>query len=182
MPTTNSGFNPRYMGATQTSGQGMLPQPGQGGLPPAATQQQIDPDSMRAMLVARGVPPEQIDQLLQGLASAAAGKGGIYSDQMDQARALRDTASAQGRTTRGGIYTAANPLEHLGVGMARYRGQQDMDEARKTRLGDIDTDRDSRSRLIDVMSRMGGGGQGMGRRMGGGQGQGGYGQGGYGRR
>lgn len=42
-------------------------------------------------------------------------------DQLEQARALRDTASPEGRHA-GRTFVAANPLEFLGAGIKQYKG------------------------------------------------------------
>lgn len=63
---------------------------------------------------------------------------GIIPEELQQAQAdmalanrRKTTPMPKGRNVRGNIYVAANPLEFLGAGMERYRGQQEMDKARQ---------------------------------------------------
>jgi hypothetical protein len=71
----------------------------------------IDPAVLEAMLGTYG------DQLeLGGL-----------EEQMARAEALRGTATPEGRDS-GRVYTAANPLEHLGTGIQRYRAGKRMQD------------------------------------------------------
>ena len=51
---------------------------------------------------------------------------GELNRQMSTAEGLRDTEGASGRYTSGGrMFTQANPLEHLAVGLRRYKGGKD---------------------------------------------------------
>lgn len=68
------------------------------------------------------LPPEVLEMLL-----------GTYGDQLElggldaqllQAQALRDTPMPEGRST-GRVYTAANPLEHIGAGIKQFQGMRD---------------------------------------------------------
>ena len=77
----------------------------------------MDPSDLENMtpeqieqLIALGVIPEQQSDLQQ---------------QMKMANELRNTKSPE-MYGNGRVMVAANPLEHLGVGLQRYAGQRDM--------------------------------------------------------
>jgi hypothetical protein len=80
--------------------------------PPAGAPPEFDPNNY---------DPRMLDALL-----------GTYGQQMEldalteqlaQAEALRGVATPEGRQA-GNVYMAANPLEHLGVGLQRFAGQR----------------------------------------------------------
>jgi len=51
---------------------------------------------------------------------------------MQYAERMRDLANPEGRyVSSGRVYTAASPLEHLGVGYARYKGRKEADRLGK---------------------------------------------------
>lgn len=106
---------------------GQAPQPGMGvmplpGAPQAGQQPQnpygLDPAVLEAMLGTYG------DQL----------ELGAMDEQMAQAEALRQ-ATPEGRQA-GRVYTAANPLEHLGKGIGDYKLMKKRQEYEKG-SGDI---------------------------------------------
>jgi hypothetical protein len=67
---------------------------------------------------------DTINQIL-GLGTADE-KGGMLNQQIAQAQALRFGRGPQGRSYAG-VYTAANPLEHLVHGVEGYRAGKDLD-------------------------------------------------------
>lgn len=86
-------------------------------------------DYTNAGIDVTGMTQEEIDQLIAlGIIPAQITQG---EADIERAQLLQDTPTPQGRTVRN-IYTAANPLEHIGAGMQRYRGQQDEARVRET--------------------------------------------------
>ena len=68
------------------------------------------------------IDPETLQYLLQNYGDVM-GLGNT-TDQLEQARALRDTAAPQ--TSRaGGMTVMANPMSHIGRGMKQYAGLRD---------------------------------------------------------
>lgn len=97
------------------------PQPGQPGQNPYG----IDPQLLEAML---GTYGDQLEMSAQ-------------EKQLEQANALRNMETPEGRSS-GRVYTAANPLEHLGTAIQRYKGMkkaqgiEDEMAATRKRIGD----------------------------------------------
>lgn len=90
-------------GTPQVPGAPMAP-----GVPPQAGQPPnpygLDPRVLEAML---GTYGDQLEMSAQ-------------EKQLEQAQALRGMATPEGRQA-GRVYVAANPLEHLGTGIQKYR-------------------------------------------------------------
>ena len=80
-------------------------------------------DALYDRLMDMGYTEEEIESIL-ALASLE-GESEILGDQMDYANELRKTETAEGLNPTGRVYTAANPLQHLGVGMKRYQGENE---------------------------------------------------------
>lgn len=81
-----------------------------------------------------GMPPDQQEAYLMKYAADNAAQGQQAQGRMDRADAMR-TDSPRGRYA-GGMYVAANPLEHIGAGMQNYQaskqykqGQTDLNAA-----------------------------------------------------
>lgn len=123
-------YNPYAMPQFNVPNAPLKPQaPGLPGAPQAPQAGQnpygLDPKVVEAMLGTYG------DQL----------ELGAQEKQLAQAQALRDQVAPEGRSS-GRVYTAANPLEHLGVGIQRYKAMKkaegiegDMAERRR-RIGE----------------------------------------------
>lgn len=80
------------------------------------------------------LPPEERERLIMQLTQGYEGRGGLLNEQAARAQALRDTATPEGREA-GGMYVAANPLEHLGAGLQRYKGYKDLQDVDERRTG-----------------------------------------------
>ena len=72
-------------------------------------------------LLAMDYTPEEIEQILQ--LAELEGQTGILEDQMEAANKLRETETTPGINS-GRVYTAANPLQHIGDFGQRYKGEQ----------------------------------------------------------
>ncbi len=128
--------------------------------PTAPTAQPMDMMNDPAFLEKlRSLPLEQQQAIIGQLTKDYAGRGTALEGDMTRAETLRNTPTPEGRTTRNGIYTAANPLEHIGAGLQRYKGKRDMEKARG---GMEDLSRSKEAGLGGLMSgilrRFGGGG------------------------
>lgn len=88
-------------------------------------QMMSNPDVMAQI---QAMPPEEREKYLRNLFRDYTGETEILNEQVAQADALRKTPEAKGRYTQN-AYVAANPLEHLAVGLDRYRGMRDYDKA-----------------------------------------------------
>lgn len=73
--------------------------------------------------------PHERDRWLQDLSRDYPGETAIINEQLGYSDELRRTADAEGRET-GGVYVAANPLEHLNTGLSRMKGEKERKEAR----------------------------------------------------
>lgn len=74
---------------------------------------------------------EQLQALLLG-GSTFADEMSDMEKQQAMAEALRYQDGPEGRSS-GRVYTAANPLEHIGKGIQQYKAQKQMDEIAKQR-------------------------------------------------
>ena len=85
---------------------------------------------------------------------------GELRKQREYAEALRDTEDAKGRyLNQGRTFVAASPLEHLSVGLRRYKGKKKTDEIgekqTKGRKGIIDLLREKKEVIEDVLEDLG---------------------------
>lgn len=85
-------------------------------------------DALHDRLLDMGYSEEEIENILA--LAALKSEGELLGGEMDYANELRKTATPEGLNPTGRVYTAANPLQHLGTGMKRYQGEQ---EARSIR-------------------------------------------------
>jgi len=119
------------------------------GMPMMPANGMMTPELMKHM---QSLPPDQRDALIAQMSRDYEAEGSAMDEQAKRAAAMRDTATPEGRTTRG-IYQAANPLEHIGAGLQRYKGIQDMkgiDAQRGTMR------KDKSGMLADLMRGLGG--------------------------
>ena len=76
---------------------------------------------MYNLLLGEGYTEDEIEQILQ--LAELEGQTGILEDQMEHATKLRETETTPGINS-GRVYTAANPLQHMGDFGQRYKGEQ----------------------------------------------------------
>ena len=93
----------------------------------------IPPEIAQRLNELKQTDPAQYEQIMSGMYRDYAGERGVLKDQAARAEALRSTPSARGRHA-GGMYIAANPLEHLGTGLSRYKGYKDLEKSDEERL------------------------------------------------
>lgn len=100
-------------------------------------------DEQIQQLIALGIIPEEQESLQK---------------QMDQAQALRDAQAPQGSYSRGGIYVAASPLEHIArvaQGIKAGRDLQKMYERQQELFGQQVSGRQSYFDAIRGRTRVG---------------------------
>ena len=83
----------------------------------------------------------ELDEWLKQSTQDYEGEAGVLAGQMSTAEALRDTATPEGRQT-GRVYTAANPLEHIGRAANQYVGKQQVGSTQDA-LRKLGTDKQS---------------------------------------
>lgn len=105
------------------------------GYDPLAPRPPMVPNSpMQPKMQAPGNPQQAAQQ--SALEEALLGTYGdvmemdSLKEQMAQAQALRGTPTPEGRDS-GRVYTAANPLEHIGAGIQRYRAGKEVRDLRE---------------------------------------------------
>ena len=106
-----------------------------GAAPTGALDGEMDENQLKAMLA--NMSDEELDEYLSLMTQDYEGENVIMDEQMASANALRDMATPEGRTA-GGMYHAANPLEHLATGLGRGMGslqERDVNKGRRE-LGD----------------------------------------------
>ena len=101
----------------------------------------------------KGLPPEKQAEMMQRMGKDYGAEMGMLDKQMGGAEDLMNTATPEGRTTRNQIYTAANPLEHLGAGAQRYAGYKQMGDLRSSQE---ELMKDKQSMMSDIMRGIGG--------------------------
>jgi len=106
-----------------------------GAAPTGAIDGAMDENQLKAMLA--NLSDEELDEYLSLMTQDYEGENAMMDEQMATADALRETATPEGRQA-GGMYHAANPLEHLGAvagrGLGEYKAR-DANEQRRA-LGD----------------------------------------------
>lgn len=95
--------------------------------------------------------PHERDRWLQDLSRDYPGETAIINEQLGYSDELRRTADAEGRET-GGVYVAANPLEHLNTGLSRMKGEKERKEARAGAKDLSDTKSSALERLMRGVS------------------------------
>jgi hypothetical protein len=88
-------------------------------------------NDMWNQLLGLGYSEAEIEQILQ--LAELEGQTGILKDQMEHATKLRETETTPGIDS-GRVFTAANPLQHIGDFGQRYKGEQEaksIDEERQ---------------------------------------------------
>jgi len=111
---TGAGKDLGYKAGTNLPGTG-----GGGGGVTAGSGSQVN--EMWNLLLSEGYSEEEIEQILQ--LAELEGQTGILEDQMEAANKLRETETTPGINS-GRVYTAANPLQHIGDFGQRYKGEQ----------------------------------------------------------
>jgi hypothetical protein len=94
------------------------------------------------------LPPEVLAKLIE--LSTKDDEMGLLNQQLGYAEMLRDTAMPEGRDA-GRVYVAANPLEHLGAGIQRYRGMKDVKDLREKQQGVLGDQRSGRMTMADLL-------------------------------
>lgn len=97
--------------------------------------------------------PEEQEAFMQAMFADYEGESGELEQQRSMAEELRGTPGAEARSY-GGIYTAANPLEHLSSGIDRYRGVRE-GQAAQTAAGGITEQRGlAQRRMAEALMKM----------------------------
>jgi hypothetical protein len=73
--------------------------------------------------------PQQQDEYTDNLYRSYVGENELANEELMTAETLRNSPRAEGRTT-GGVYVAANPLEHIGDVYGDYQAKGMRDNAR----------------------------------------------------
>lgn len=107
--------------------------------------------------------PEINEDMIAQLSELGVAEEKLYElrRQMQRADALRSQQGPQGATA-GGIYVAANPLEHLAHGIGQYRANRDYKGAEGQIPGVLQGIQDARRGVMGAYARPGMGGTGMG--------------------
>ena len=84
--------------------------------------------SQEQMNYINGLPPNEQEAAIQALTQDYEGKRGTLGDEMANAQQAMGAAAPEGRQA-GGVYTAANPLEHLASGLRKREGRDNYDTA-----------------------------------------------------
>lgn len=101
-----------------------------------------------------GLPPDQKEALIAQLGRDYGSEGATLDADKARAEALRNAPVPLGRRA-GGMYHAANPLEHIGAAIRRYKGARQseaVDESRSKLQADK---QDMLSKLIRGMGTLG---------------------------
>jgi hypothetical protein len=104
-----------------------MPEPGRGNGRGPGPQMTAEQQAQAAQM-----NPEQLEQFIALLAGDFGGRGTAAQDDMTRADAIRNEGGPAGRTA-GGVYQAANPLEHLASGMRRYNANEEFKQAKGER-------------------------------------------------
>jgi len=137
---------------------GMQPMPAQDpSLPPQLGGQGPDPAQYINQMTPEQksmfsqMAPEQQQQFLQLLASDFEGQMSTAESDMTRADAVRQGEGPRGRYA-GGMYVAANPLEHIASGMQKYQANKDFKTAQTAR-GDASTRAEElRKQTMDMLA------------------------------
>lgn len=95
----------------------------------------LDDDQIQ-QLIALGVIPDQQNDLKK---------------QMDQAQALRYAEAPQGSYSRGGIYVAASPLEHMARVMQGIKAGKDLEKLRDQQQSVLQNQVEGRQSFLDAL-------------------------------
>ena len=94
--------------------------------------------------------PEELEQLIA--LGSLGDEMGIVAKQQELADALRYGAGPEGRDT-GRIYTAANPLEHIGSAMQKYNAMKESKGLQERQKGILEQSTDARKLYADLLRR-----------------------------
>jgi len=117
------------------------------GRDPSQLISQLSPEQQS---IFQNMPPEQQTQFLTLLSQDFGAKGAAAESDMSRADAIRREAGPQGRYA-GGMYQAANPLEHLAKGMQNYKAGNDFRGSREARDASISDADALRKRAMEQM-------------------------------
>ena len=103
-----------------------------GAAPTGTLDDEMDIGQMQAMI--KNMSDDELDEYLALMTQDYEGENAMMDEQMASADALREQATPEGRMA-GGMYHAANPLEHLGTALGRGLGEYEASDINKRRTG-----------------------------------------------